>query len=256
MGRNIFKGGVGKGKPSDRTSRYKLPEGAVNRELVKTLFKHYLGLDSQGEISYHEPRYLAEVAELENIVPDIVSGQTTLDGVLFMLSHKVSPELRWHSGGFLTALVQVLYNRGENDFIIDTSLWEGHPSFIACYLEGEEGRLLKLTYRGFIGQFARDVSYCDLSFIGGGTTCGENANNSLFRLKMPKGQSMFHLGYNSSNNVFTTEGEVNYLGEGEDNTFYLSKYQFGIAPTALEEFKTSGNVLHIDKDGEYERIFP
>ncbi len=257
MGRNIFKNGVGNGKDrsSGRIGRYKLPENVIDRELVEALFKHFISLDWQGEIAHNKPRYYKEVAGLEELIPEDVSGQTTLDGVMFKLTYDVSSELRWESGGFLTALVQVLYNKGENDCVIDTTLWDGHPPFIACFLKGEEDRLLKLTYRGFIGQFARDVDYCDLSFIGGGTTCGTDSSNSRFRLKIPEGQSMHQLGYCGNKNVFKAEGKVELAGpEGNDSTFYLTEHPMWEAPHTFEKFSENGNILHIGKDSDYGKI--
>ncbi len=255
MSRNIFRDGLGKGSSSGRGGRYKLPEAAADRELVETLFKRYISLDSQGEIGHHEPRYLEEVACLEGLVPDVVAGQTTLDGMMFKLSHKISPELRWHSGGFLTALVQVLYNRGENGFVIDTSLWEGHPPFLGWFLKGKGDRLLELLYRGSIGQFARDTDYCDLTLIGAGTTCATNATHSVFRLKMPEGQSMHQLGCNGSDNRFYAEGRVTIAGaESHDSTYYLSEWPNWESPEPFERFLENGNILYIGKDGTYEKI--
>lgn len=255
MSGKMFKDKVGNGSTSAKTGRYKMPENAIDRELVKKLFKRFTSQSYQGEIAHSRPRYDVEVEELEKIVPEEVPGQTTLDGLMFKLTYGVSPELRWHSGGFLTAVVQVLYNKGENDFVIDTTFWEGHPAHIAYFLEGTEDRLLKLTYKGYIGQFGRDTDYCDFNFIGGGTTCGTDTNHSRFRLKMPEGQSMHMLGYGGNDNVFYADGKVNLAGaEGHDSTYYLSEHPMWEAPHTFKKFKEDGNVLYLGEDGDYEKI--
>lgn len=235
-----------------------MPDNAIDRELVKKLFKRFTSQSYQGEIAHSRPRYDAEVAALEEIVPEDAPGQTTLDGLMFRLTHGVSSDLRSHSGGFLTAVVQVLYNRGENDLVIDTTLWEGHPPHIAYFLEGTEDRLLKLTYRGYIGQFGRDADYCDFNFIGGGTTCGTDTNHSIFRLKIPEDQSMHQLGYGGEDNVFYADGKVNIAGAaGHDSTYHLSEQPMWDAldgTHSFKKFKENGNILYIGRGGEYEKI--
>ncbi len=123
-----------------------------------------------------QPMLRKRADKVAEILPEDADPSAFIDCLLFAIhrSEYEGPDYCGygadHRQSFLNDLldpvVQVFYDRGHNDFLIDLSFLIFEPEKLAVGLIGREDEPLRVTYRGNVDNFANFVSDCDLTLDG------------------------------------------------------------------------------------------
>lgn len=173
-------------KPGAKESNKQLVERVVGSYLDNTLARVFQAADASDDDlplagKFEEcTRYLREMLEPE--LSEDFDHDSFLDEVLLLtrLNPKNPPGTYYQDlDGFISPLVQALYDLGRNNFVLDMSCQELDTTNIASYLHGTRGNPLTLTYSGKICRdFGFGAEHCNLSITGFANWVGMFAQHS------------------------------------------------------------------------------
>lgn len=227
MSPNIFKGALG--SDDENGARYKPGSGEHDSGLAGDLVALY----SSGELRRLCPHWAGKAGfrELVEILEPRIASQadiTGLDADLFLedLASCIlrSVELTGRPDVFSTLLdpvMQVLYNHGHDELTVNFSLFPPDYLEVGGKLEGERGRVLRMTYKGTFEDVGFYVKHVRLELYGTSKWAGPNAHSSEFILHEP----VRFLGLNADGCTYHLlfDPEEDTLLDGKNNSFYFHK---------------------------------
>ncbi len=179
----------------------------------------------------------------------------------------------YHTRIFIANLIQQSFNKGNNDFNLNTQRFR-YPISIGDYLTGEEGRKMKINILGdvdYIGGYSKECSF----FIDGnvGDSCGNMSMYCDYTIKgstgnflaIHSGHSKYHvhknigalLGTGAVKNEYIIEGDVK---DSPFNVCVFSKFLFkgkinGFRKIGeTESHQTFGNTIKTTHEEDYHKI--
>lgn len=178
-----------------RAQRYKPGEKRFSKQLVEKVVESYLDdtlarVFKAADVPGDEPSpavqfdacaaFLSEMLEPE--FSDEFDHDSFLDEVLLLtrLNPKNQPGKYYQNlDGFISSLVQALYDLGRNNFVLDMSCQELDTTNMASYLHGARGNPLTLAYSGKICRdFGFGIEHCNLAITGFANWVGMSAQHS------------------------------------------------------------------------------
>ncbi len=163
-------------KPSDQEP-YE-PGAEVDPALIEQIISHTHPTDE------HES--MEEL--LKDIIPLGLEAGTLLDALVMRLADEIDRKNIGPKGYVLDSVVQHLYSRGDNGFLIDLSPLQvrssnrQHLSLVGYVLEGTPERPLECSYIGNIYQFGQKAKHCILRLNGHSPHPAWRAESSDFYL--------------------------------------------------------------------------
>ena len=170
--------------------------GAEERA-AKSVLEEFLSLDlARYEVRFPDERISRELAacaklSLSHFWSEGFSSQRFLDALVSGIDSAGEPEryldIRNEPDYLLDAVVQALYDLGENNLIIDGTMLPRPPFEIGTRLRGTLERPLAFTYRGDLSWVGRNCSHCKVFVDGYASTVGRGAHYSDFTINCPVG---------------------------------------------------------------------
>ena len=222
---SIFKGALG--SEDEKGARYKPGSGEYGSGAVGDLIALY----SSGELRKLCPHWAGKAgfSDLVAVLEPRIASQAdikSLNANLFLedLASCIlqGVELTGRPDVFSTLLdpvMQVLYNHGHNGLAIDFSLFPPDYLEVGGTVEGEEGRVLRMTYKGTFEDVGFYVKHVRLELYGTSRWAGANAQFSEFILHDP----VTFMGTNASDCTYhiLAAPTVDTLLWGDRNSFYF-----------------------------------
>ena len=229
----------------DGSGSYSPSPDIADAALAAALAREYFSLTVKDDLGCNLTSFTRQVEAIRPLIGKGVNGQPLLDDLVEMIFTDGTDEERTHCGGFLTAVVQALYDAGRDDLTLDLTAWQASPPFVGWFLHGTPERRLGFTYRGGAGQFGGEAAYCDVVVEGNSTVCGKYSTNVSFAVH----GSVHQLGEGCADSLFAVSGKVIRVGSMATNSeFYLDEEPLWDVPYSLMTFLQMGNVLYLPGD--------
>ncbi len=243
------------------------------RDLIERVTEYYMD-----EIRRSAPMQLGDEAGsfrkhlrafgrmLGDVPPEGFNANLFLDAVMSSIDERLcasgSEDHLTEIGALIDPLVQYLYRKGHNDFVVDFREMEKHPLDLGSSLRGTKKRPLRLTSYGNLLLFGKGASHCALTLYGDAFFCGFLADSCDIRVS---GKVEYAATY-AAGSTFTFANQksiyfndTNRKALPDDCTFTITKeltraQQYRIKKGGL--FSHGNRVFHHGKDGEWKELYP
>lgn len=191
LGPEICRGDDGSGSYAAGTSD-------AEERAASAVLEEFLSMDlARYEMRYTDERTFRELVACAKLtlgpfLAEGISSQGFIDALLAGLDSAGEPEfyvdIRTEPDYLLDAVVQALYDLGENNLIVDATLLRRPPFEMGARLHGTPESPLTFTYRGDLSWVGHDCYHCKVFVDGHASVIGKGAFYSEFSITAPVGK--------------------------------------------------------------------
>ncbi len=182
----------------DGSGSYAAGASDAEERAASAVLEEFLSIDLvRYELRFTDDRIFRELVACARLTlahswSEGFSSQGFLDALIAGLALSGEPvfglDIRKDPDYLLDAVVQALYDLGENNLLMDTAQLSRQPFEIGARLRGTPERPLAFTYRGDLSWVGHNCSHCKIFVNGYASTVGMGAFYSEFSINCPVGK--------------------------------------------------------------------